>query len=252
MAPVPKIPHKSKLTEAIIVRRTSRFTIDVNISGNITKCHCPSTGRIGNIDLANVPCLLSQSDNPDRKTKYTIEAISLNRPSDTHKSWIGINQNAINRYVEYYLSNGYFDRMIGSGTDIRREVVLGDSKLDFLANNNIYLEVKTPLQYLQVDLPSYIKTHDTAPFTSTDRLVRHVTQLANSLKQNERAIMLICFMYDNPGFQVVEKHRSMNYEEVKCAIDKARAMGVENWQANFKITEDYVELTGYWELGDVE
>lgn len=63
--------------------------------------------------------------------------------------------------------------------------------------------------------------------------------------------MLICFMYDNPGFQVVEKHRSMNYEEVKCAIDKARAMGLENWQANFKMTEDYVVLTGYWELGDV-
>ena len=77
--------------------------VDVSVNGETVQCHCPTTGRIGNIDLSGRPCLLSPSDNPKRKTRYTVEAISLGRPDDSNKRWIGINQNAANRYVEHYL-----------------------------------------------------------------------------------------------------------------------------------------------------
>ena len=91
------------LTEGTIVKRTSIYTMDVSVNGETVQCHCPTTGRIGNIDLSGRPCLLSPSDNPKRKTRYTVEAISLGRPDDSNKRWIGINQNAANRYVEHYL-----------------------------------------------------------------------------------------------------------------------------------------------------
>ncbi|WP_424725817.1 hypothetical protein [Methanobacterium sp.] len=47
---------------------------------------------MGNIDLSGIPCLLSKSNDPKRKTPYTVEAVSLDLPESKEKSWIGINQ----------------------------------------------------------------------------------------------------------------------------------------------------------------
>ena len=241
------ISFPEPLTEGTIVKRTSIYTMDVAVNGETVQCHCPTTGRIGNIDLSGRPCLLSPSDNPKRKTGYTVEAISLRMPDDRDKEWIGINQNAANRYVEHYLRNGGFPDMV-EGTEVRREVFLGESKLDFLVGD-CYLEVKTPLQHLQVDIPDYVKTKKVTPFSSTDRMTRHMKELASSLESHQRAVMLIVFLYDNPGFRVVE--RSTNYEQVKATVEECVSKGVETWQANFRIDPEGVSLIGYFRI-DVE
>ena len=234
------------LAEGIIEKRKSQFTMAVSVDGQAgVSCHCPTTGRVGNLDLAGRPCLLSKSTEPKRKTPYTVEAVSLDRPEDDEKTWIGINQNAANRYVEHYLKNGGFAEMVGACHEVRRETFLGDSKLDFLVGNT-YLEVKTPLQYLQTEIPAWVKTKKAAPFSSTTRMQRHMAELGKSLKERERAIMLVVFLYDNPGFRIVE--RSTNYEEVKATVAESVSKGVETWQANFEITPDGVKLRKYFPI----
>ncbi len=64
------------------------------------------------------------------------------------------------------------------------------------------------------------------------------------MENHQRAILLTCFIYDNPGFQVINK--STNYEEVKSAMDKSKSLGVETWQANFEIQPDGVRLIRYF------
>ena len=66
----------------------------VNYEGESVSCHCPTTGRIGSLDISGRPCLLSRSTDPNRKTPFTVEALSLDRPEDEQKSWIGINMGA--------------------------------------------------------------------------------------------------------------------------------------------------------------
>lgn len=244
---IDKIMFEIPCTEGTIIKRNSQFTMTVSVDGLAVQCHCPTTGRVGNIDLAGRPCLLSPSSSPERKTRYTVEAVSLDRPEDFPKKWIGINQNAANRYVEHYLRSGAFADMIGTG-DVSREVFLGKSKLDFLVGD-CYLEVKTPLQHLQVDIPDYVKTKKVTPFSSTDRMTRHMKELASSLESHQRAVMLIVFLYDNPGFRVVE--RSTNYEQVKATVEECVSKGVETWQANFRIDPEGVSLIGYFRI-DVE
>lgn len=68
------------MIEATIIKMNSQFTLDVDMDGDVEKVHCPTTGRIGDVDLKNVACLLSHRDNPNRKTKYTLEAISVKQP----------------------------------------------------------------------------------------------------------------------------------------------------------------------------
>ena len=50
---------------------------------------------------------------------------------------------------------------------LRREQVLGHSRLDFLINDTTYIEVKTPLDNLQVTLGSHIQTRPRPPAAGT-------------------------------------------------------------------------------------
>jgi sugar fermentation stimulation protein A len=83
---------------------------------------------------------MSKSNNPKRSTEYTVEAISLDKPNIKNKKWIGINQVKANKYIEFFLKEGQFNKMIKNVKDVKREQTLGDSKLDFLVNNNCYME----------------------------------------------------------------------------------------------------------------
>lgn len=149
------ICFETALIEGLIRRRRNRFIMEVEVDGIMCDCHCPTTGRIGNIVFRNIPCLLSKSNDITRKTLYTVEAISLDLPSENNKSWIGINQNAANRYVEHFLKTGQLSAMVKNGDIVKREQKLGNSKLDFLVGNT-YIEVKTPLTKLQVEIKDHL------------------------------------------------------------------------------------------------
>lgn len=237
--------YEVPLVEGIIEKRRSQFTMDVITDNQVVKCHCPTTGRIGNIELGGIPCLLSKSDNPNRKTHYTVEAVSLDLPESKEKSWIGINQNAANRYVENALVDGSLHDMVNGYGSVLREQVLGDSKLDFLVRDT-YIEVKTPLQSIQLSYPDHIKTKKVGKFSSTERFIKHINELASSLADKQRAILLVCFIYDNPGFKV--EVRSTNSDFVESEVQKVISKGIEIWQVNFSISPDGVRLLKYFEI----
>ena len=151
-----KYVFEKELQEAIIIKRNSQFTMNVDINGEIVKCHCPATTRIGDVDLAGVHCLVSKSDDPKRKLKYTVEAVSFDNPDSNDKNWVGINLILSNRIVEYLLNTHQLDQMVKDYDEVRREVFLGSSKLDFLVGNT-YLEVKTPLTTVNVKYGDKIK-----------------------------------------------------------------------------------------------
>ena len=65
------------LVEGLIKARPNRFIMHVQLGKKLLKCHCPVTGKIGNLQFSNISCLLSMSKNPERKTPCTVEAISL-------------------------------------------------------------------------------------------------------------------------------------------------------------------------------
>lgn len=239
------LKYETPLIEGIIERRKSQFTIDVFIDNEVVTCHCPTTGRIGNIDLSGIPCLLSKSDNPRRKTPYTVEAISLDLRESEEKSWIGINQNAANRYVENALVKGLFGEMVSGYDTVLREQVLGISKLDFLVGDT-YIEVKMPLLSIQLPYPKHINTKKVGKFSSTERFIKHINELAGSLTTNQRAILLVCFIYDNPGFKV--EVRSTNSDFVENEVQKCISKGMEIWQVNFSISPEGIKLLKYFDI----
>lgn len=108
------------------------------------------------------------------------------------------------------------------------------------------MDVKTPLLNIQMPIPEYVNRKKLAQFSSIDRFYKHVTDLKNSLKSHQRAIMLLVFIYDNPGFKVLTQ--STSFEKIQKLTTEAFLNGVELWQANFKITSESVTLSRYFQL----
>ncbi|WP_138756376.1 DNA/RNA nuclease SfsA [Paenibacillus sinopodophylli] len=230
------------LIEGVIQKKKNRFIMIVEIDGILHDCHCPTTGNIGNIVFRNIPCLVSTSNDPKRKTKFTIEAISVDLPRETSKAWIGINQNAANRYVEHFLTNGQLQRMVGNFQSLVRETTIGNSKLDFRVDNT-YIEVKTPLTQLQVEIKDHIEVKKNSEFNSFERFIKHIGELGSSLSDNDRAIMIVCLIYENPGFKVGMANKQSN--QIMHLIQDSIKNGFEIWQVNFKITPTEVSLSEY-------
>ena len=225
------------LIRGTMLKRKSQFTALVNINGEELTAHIPTTNRIGDVENKNLPCLLSYHDDPKRKLKYDIEAVLL---SDD-ENWIGINQILSNRLVEHFFRTHELGEIVADFDAIQREVKLGVSKLDFKVGDT-YLEVKTPLTTINVKYGENIKTLPPKPFSSTDRMVRHVNELAGSLKEHERAVFLQVYQYRITERK--ERLRSTHYEEISRTIREAIEKGVEFWEIQMDFRPDGVELLG--------
>lgn len=235
------------LEEGVILARPNRFIMDVQLPEGVIRCHCPVVSRIGDISTEGRPCLVSTSSNPKRKFAKTVEALSLDEPATQSKHWIGINQTASNRYLEHFLGQGAFEEITSAVKQLRREVPCGSSRLDFLINDDLFVEVKTPLVQLQTPIPPSVDLLPATPFSSTERALRHIRELAQSLQAHQRAVILYCFYYDNPGFKF---YHGTTYDEVRATVEACHTQGVELWQANFQFSPEGVQLDRTWQLED--
>ncbi len=240
-----KYLFQEPLIEALIIARPNRFIMNVLIDKQVEKCHCPCTGRIGNIVFENIPCLLSKSNNKERATKYTVEAISLDDPKTktANKKWIGINQSKSNNYIEYFFKQNAFDKIITNGKEIKHEQKLGNSRIDFRIGNN-YIEVKTPLTMLPES--KFIKTKEHGEFNSFDRIIKHFEDLTHDLKTNQKAIIIMCYQYDSPAFIPPKKDKSNSI--ILNAAKLAHSKGLETWQINLIIDKEGITLGKYFKL----
>jgi sugar fermentation stimulation protein A len=219
-----------------VVSRPNRFIMMVRAGGKTLRCHCPTTGRLGDLKLEGLPCLYSTSSNSRRKTAHTVEAIST---SYSGGSWVGINQNAANRYFEFFLRRGALSKMAKG--EVRREVKLGKSRIDFLVGD-AYVEVKTPL----IRLPGGdgVARVRQSRFDSFDRLIRHMGELRRSLGSGSRAVIALCYLYDADPFKPPPRDRTN--ARILAAARAAQDAGVERWQVNLRLDKHGVSLIRYF------
>lgn len=227
------------LLEGVVLERKNPFIMLVDFQGKAVPCHCPTTWHIGNLEVAGRPCLLSRTGGLERKTPFTVEAVSLDRPEAPAKKWIGINLTAANRYVEYYLERGGFAKIVGHTSRIHRARLSGKANLDFVVGSTA-IAIKAPLLVLGLDVPPEMRIKTEKPFPSTERFIRRITSLREGLPNCKRAVLITVFLYDHPDFDLSEYR--CYYEELQPVLERSAALCLENWQANFIITKDSVRL----------
>ncbi len=225
--------------------RPNRFIMMVQLGSSVLRCHCPATGRIGDIIFQDIPCLLSlaKAKGAGRKTEGEVEAISLDPIEKPQKNWIGINQIAANRYLGHFMATNQLEGMLGHVYNLQREVRLGKSRIDFVADGT-YIEVKSPL----TELPSsaHVQHKDLPAMVSFDRLIKHFEELSELVKKGKRCIILLCYQFDAPPFRPPPIDQAN--ERVEEAAMAAERSGIENWQVNLRIDDEGVRLARYFKL----
>ena len=158
----------NKVVEAKFIERPNRFVAYCDINGEIEKIHVKNTGRCKELLVPGCTVYLEESDNPNRKTKYSlISVIKENR-------LINMDSQVTNKMVCEALKDKSlilpgFDEEI---TLIKPEKTYGNSRFD------VYLEGKTKKAFIEIkgctlEEDNIVKFPD----AKTDRGVKHVKEL---------------------------------------------------------------------------
>jgi len=197
---------EQKLIPGTLIKRYKRFLADIKLdSGEIVTAHCPNSGSMKTCQEPGWKVLLSASDNPKRKLKYTWEMVH------NGTCWIGINTHLANKLAVEAIKNGIIKELQGYD-DLRTEVKYGkNSRVDILLSSGekkCYVEVKN---VTLVDEGIY-----KFPDSVTTRGQKHLRELSDMIKLGHRAVMLYAVQRtDGTIFQPAEKIDPVYTETLK-------------------------------------
>lgn len=220
------------LQQATLLRRYKRFLADIETpSGDTFTIHCPNTGSMRNCWVESSPCWYSDSGNPKRKYRHTLEVTTT-----PEGALAGVNTGRANALVEEAVSSGVVAELQGYET-LRREVRYGEenSRIDLLlqgAAGNCYVEVKN------VTLAE--GGRGLFPDAVSSRGAKHLRELQKLAESGVRAVLFYCVQHT--GIETVEAAREID-PAYADALDAAMAAGVEILAYRASISAAAIELS---------
>lgn len=136
--------YNSPLLKGVFLKRYKRFFADIRLNGKIEVAHVANTGSLKSINLPGQACLVSLSDKPERKLKYSLQAIL-----SPLGSWVGVNTalpNQLvkeafeNRLVEHWSQYDHFKPEVKLNAETRLDALLtGKGKAHYVEVKNVTL-----------------------------------------------------------------------------------------------------------------
>lgn len=215
------------LIEGILLKRYKRFMADVRLNnGQFVTVHCPNSGSMKSCKEPGWKILVSESDNPNRKLKYTWEMVH------NGKCWIGINTQVPNKIAIEAIRNGVIPELNGYN-EIQSEVKYGqNSRIDILLKGSrgiCYVEVKN---VTLVETDGYYQFPDAV----TERGRKHLYELLEMVRTGHRAVMLFVIQRSDGTTFKPAIHIDPDYAK---ALKEVNQEGVEilAYQADVSRTE---------------
>lgn len=169
---------RSNLIEGIFQNRINRFIAEVIVDDNLIKVHVANTGRCQELLLTGVTVLLRKSDNPNRKTAYTLTYVQ------NKGFWVNLISVSANEAVYNSLRNGDIES-IRNASEIKREYSMPGTRIDLYCKCEgleVFIEVKS----VTLVKDGFLQFPD-AP---TVRGTRHLDHLIELKRQGKRAIII--------------------------------------------------------------
>jgi len=226
---------KDRLLQGTLIKRYKRFFVDINFRNKIITAHCPNTGSMMGLLNEGNKTWFSESNNPKRKLKYSLEIIEVG------KSLVGINTLLTNKLIFEALNLKKIKSLI-KFDNIKTEVKFSNNtRFDFLISNS---KEKCLLEVKNVTL---LRNNNIAEFPDaiTSRGTKHLTELINAKKKGfQSCILYLIQRHDCKAFKIAEDI-DINY---KTAFDKAIKAGVKILCYDCKINDEEVKLNNQIKL----
>ena len=223
------------LVKAIFRNRVNRFIAEVELDGEIVRAHLPNTGRCKELLLDGATVYLKPSDNPNRKTKFSLFLVENNGALVAMYS-----QQASNIVIDAILNNKVKEL---SGYDIvESEKTIGNSRIDiYLANLD---SNKNPIDETYVEVKSVTLIKDGVaqfPDAPTERGRKHLEELILLKKEGKRSVVF--FLIEHPNGNAFRPNWE-NDAKFSMTLKKAYNKGVEILVYKTENTLENIELTG--------
>ncbi|WP_111658334.1 DNA/RNA nuclease SfsA [Isoalcanivorax indicus] len=178
------------LQQGRLLRRYKRFMADIlTAEGEPLTLHCPNTGSMKHCTPEGAAVLYSDSGNPKRKYRHTLEAVQV-----AHGHWAGVNTSRTNALVAEAVLAGQVPELRPEG--LRREVRFADSRFDLAlggATPHTFVEVKNVTLGPGPDDPDHGLI--TFPDAVTLRGQKHLRTLMEVVTTGRRAVLLFCVQH---------------------------------------------------------
>ena len=216
------------------IRREKRFFVSVELDGQEVKAHTNNTGTMLGLLRPGAPVLLSPATNPERKLKWTVEA--LGQPDGQGFFWVGVNTSMPNRLLTAFFEAGFLPWAEGY-TTLRREAVNGESRLD-----GLFSGPGMPDLWVECKNVTLVEDGEAAfPDAVTERGAKHLQTLMRLKAEGARAAMLYVIQRpDGKCFRAADYIDKAYAEALAAAV----AAGVEIYPVVADVREDGIYYGG--------
>ena len=220
---------KERLLQGILIKRYKRFFVDIKYQNETITAHCPNPGSMmGLLNKGNI-VWFSESNNPKRKLKYTLEIVSVD------KQLIGINTQLTNKIVLEALNQKKI-RNLDKFYNIKTEVKFSDkTRFDFLISNDqekCFLEVKNVTLVRNDKIAEF-------PDAVTSRGTKHLKELIAAKKKGyESCLLYLIQREDCKTFKIANDID----QEYKIAFNMAIKNGVRILCYDCKLSNEEIKL----------
>lgn len=224
------------LIDGVIRARYKRFFADVELAdGRLVTAHCPNTGSMAGCWRPGAPAQISDSGNPKRKLRWTLERV------DMGGGWIGVHTGRVNQVVREGIEGdrlttlaGY-DRILGEPSFVSRNHP--QSRFDLFLRGgkacDAYVEIKN----------TTLLDGDTVRFPDavTERGRKHLLLLAEAVARGYRGV--IVFAVNRPEGVRFEPAWEIDPDYGET-LERVVELGVEVVVARLAHTAGGIEVRG--------
>jgi len=160
------------LEKAKFLDRPNRFKAIIKKEKNFYTCHVADPGRLKEIFIPGREVIVIKNK-PNLKTDYKLVAINV------ENEWVLLNTSLHSKIAEKAINYG----VLGfKPNNIKKEVSFGNSRIDFLVNNDTFIELKG----------TNLKVNNCClfPDAPTKRGARHMRELAQAIKEGYKSFVL--------------------------------------------------------------
>ena len=220
---------KERLLQGILIKRYKRFFVDIKYQNKTITAHCPNSGSMMGLLNDGNKVWFSQSDDPKRKLKYTLQIIEIN------KKMVGINTHLTNKIILESLKEKKIKSLI-KFNNIRSEVKFSENtRFDFLITNNkdkCFLEVKNVTLLRKNNMAEF-------PDAVTSRGTKHLKELINAKKKGYISYLLYLIQREDCKSFKIAKDID---EEYKITYEKAQKKGVKILCYDCKLNNEEIKI----------
>lgn len=222
----------SGLLPGVLERRYKRFLADVRLDdGSCVTAHCPNTGAMTGLADPGLRVWLSESNNPARKLRWTLELV------ETDRGIACVHSALANKVVGEALEQQRIPALAGHW-QIRPEVrIPGSARVDFVLSHGeqrVVVEVKAVTLLGEQGVGLF-------PDARSERAQKHAEALAASVLPNTRAVLLYCVFHS--GIEGVCPAAAID-PAYAAAVRRAAEAGVEVIACRCAISPEGIAVTG--------